>query len=326
MDARIEELQTKVIELKKRRNALIVAHNYQPLEIQQVADFVGDSLQLAKKCASDTGHDMIVFAGVRFMAEMAAVLSKGVPVYLPAPDTRCPLASHLTPKKIRAIRRKYPGAPVVVYVNTDAETKAECDVICTSGNAVEVIQNLGVDTVLFGPDKNLADHIRKNTDVRVIDIEPKGHCYVHQQFDVAQIELLREEHPNAIVIAHPECPLEVQEAADMVGSTGMMVKTVAESPAKEFILATEIGLVEQLQAAHPDKTIIPAYNAARCQQMKKNSLEKIVHVLETLPEENKISVPEKLVPRIRKALEKMNSVTASPVLVEAKLESRNPPA
>ncbi len=321
MGADIKELQSKVIELKKKRNALLVAHNYQPLEIQQVADFVGDSLQLAKKCASDKGHDMIVFAGVRFMAEMAAVLSNGVPVYIPAPDTFCPLAGYVTPKKIRVVRKKYPGVPVVVYVNTDAETKAECDVICTSGNAVEVIQNLGVDTVLFGPDKNLAEHVRRKTNVKVIDIEPKGHCYVHQQFDVAQIELLREEHPNAVIIAHPECPLEVQEASDMVGSTGMMVKTVAESPAKEFILATEIGLVEQLQAAHPDKIIIPAYNGARCQQMKKNSLEKIVRVLEYLPEENKITVPAKLVPRIRNALEKMNSVTTSPVLVKPKPES-----
>lgn len=321
MDARIEELQQKVVQLKKKRKALLLAHNYQPLEIQQVADFVGDSLQLAKKCASDTGHNMIVFAGVRFMAEMAAVLSNGIPVYLPALDTYCPLAAHITPKKIRAMRKRYPGAPVVVYINTTAETKAECDVICTSGNAVEVVQSLGVDTVLFGPDKNLADHVRVNTNVRVVDIEPKGHCYVHQQFDVAQVELLRQEHPDAIVIAHPECPLEVQEAADMVGSTGMMVKTVAESPAKEFILATEIGLVEQLQAAHPDKTIIPAYNGARCQQMKKNSLEKIAHILEDLPEENRIVVPEKLVPRIRKALEKMSGSTAGPLIVRTKSEA-----
>jgi len=320
LDAKIAELQQRVVELKKKRNALLLAHNYQPLEIQQVADFVGDSLQLAKKCTSDTGHDMIVFAGVRFMAEMAAVLSNGIPVYLPAPDTYCPLASYVTPKKIRAMRKKHPGAPVVVYVNTTAETKAECDVVCTSGNAVEVVQSLGVDTVLFGPDKNLADHVRKKTSVRVIDIEPKGHCYVHQQFDVAQIELLREEHPDAIVIAHPECPLDVQEAADMVGSTGMMVKTVAESPAKKFILATEIGLVEQLQAAHPDKMIIPAYNGARCQQMKKNSLEKILHVLEDLPEENRITVPEDLVPHIREALEKMSAAPASAAPVAIRSE------
>ncbi|RDE12518.1 MAG: quinolinate synthase [Candidatus Thorarchaeota archaeon] len=308
------ELQRRILELKKKRRALIVAHNYQPLEIQQIADFVGDSLQLARKCAADKRHDIIVFAGVRFMAEMAAVLSN-MPVYIPAPDTLCPLAGYVTASKIRIKKRKYPGMPVVVYVNTTAEAKSECDVVCTSGNAVEVVQSLGVDTVLFGPDKNLADHVRRATGIRVIDIEPKGHCYVHQQFDVAQIQLLREEHPDAVVIAHPECPLEVQEAADMVGSTGMMAKTVAESPAKEFILATEIGMVEQLQAAHPDKVIIPAYNGARCIQMKKNSLEKILRVLEDLPQENRVTVPDELVPRVRLALRRMSKAPSAALSV-----------
>jgi len=312
LDSKILELQQRILELKKKRNALLVAHNYQSLKIQQIADFVGDSLQLAKKCAADKGHDMIVFAGVRFMAEMAAVLSNA-PVYLPAPDTLCPLAGYVTASKIRAKKRKYPGVPVVLYVNTTATAKAECDVVCTSGNAVQVVQSLGVDTVLFGPDKNLADHVRTTTNIRVIDIEPKGHCYVHQQFDVAQIQLLREEHPDAVVIAHPECPLEVQEAADMVGSTGMMAKTVAEFPAKEFILATEIGMVEQLQAAHPDKVIIPAYNGARCSQMKKNSLEKILRVLEYLPEENRVTVPDELVPHVRSALERMGKAPTTPI-------------
>ncbi|NHJ13860.1 MAG: quinolinate synthase NadA [Candidatus Thorarchaeota archaeon] len=302
------DLQKEVIQLKKDRNALVLAHNYQPFEIQQVADFVGDSLQLARKSAEVTGYDLIVFAGVRFMAEMTAILAENIPVYIPAPDALCPLAAFVDLEKLRKQKEQYPDAPVVVYVNTTAETKSECDVICTSGNAVEVVTSLGAERVLFGPDKNLAEYVRRQTGVELIDIEPRGHCYVHQQFDVAQIELAREEHPNAIVIVHPECPPEVQDAADIVGSTGAMVRIVAESPEKEFIIATELGLIEQLQAAHPDKKIIPAYSKAVCRQMKKNTLEKLYAVLKDLPKENIVTVPAEMAIHIREILGNMNKV------------------
>jgi quinolinate synthase len=302
------EIQKRIIELKKQRNALILAHNYQTMDIQQVADFVGDSLQLAKKSAEVSGYDMIVFCGVKFMAEMTAVLSKGTPVYIPAPKALCPLAAYIDANKIRSMKEKYPDAPVVIYVNTTAESKTETDVICTSGSAVEVVRGLDADTVLFGPDANLADYVRANTNVEVIDIEPRGHCYVHNQFDVAQIMLLKEEHPDAIAIAHPECPREVQEAADMIGSTGMMVKTVAESPAKKFIIATELGLVHQLQAAHPDKEISPVYEGAVCRQMKKNTIEKVLHVLECLPKENLVTVPDEMAAEVETVLAKINQV------------------
>lgn len=302
------ELQTRILELKEQRNALILAHNYQTLDIQQIADFTGDSLQLARKSAELTGHDMIIFCGVRFMAEMAAVLSNGVPVYIPDPGSLCPLAAFVDDEKIRKKKEEYPGIPVIVYVNTTAETKSETDVICTSGSAVEVVESLGVESVLFGPDSNLADYVRSHTDVEIIDIEPKGHCYVHNQFDVAQLLLLKEQYPDAVAIAHPECPIEVQRAADMVGSTGMMVREVEESPNDTFIIATEMGLIHQLQAAHPTKRIIPVWEGAICRQMKKNTLEKILHVLESFPEENIVTVPEHMIPHIISVLEQMNKV------------------
>ncbi|MFW9801302.1 MAG: quinolinate synthase NadA [Candidatus Thorarchaeota archaeon] len=306
MTGKMTEMQQKVLALKKERNALLLAHNYQPMDIQEVADFVGDSLQLARKSAEVSGYDMIIFAGVKFMAEMAAVLNDKTPVYIPATDAICPLAAWVSAEKVRALKEKYPDAPVVVYVNTTAETKSVSDVICTSGNAVKVVSALGVARVLFGPDKNLADYVRRQTGVELIDLEPRGHCYVHQQFDIAQIELLREEYPEAVVIVHPECPEEVQDAADIVGSTGAMVKIVAESAEDTFVIATELGLIEQLQAKHPDKKIIPAYERAVCRQMKKNSLEKVLRVLEERPKENLVTVPEEMIEHIQEILDQMS--------------------
>ncbi|MHA2080587.1 MAG: quinolinate synthase NadA [Candidatus Thorarchaeota archaeon] len=303
-----KDLQKKILELKKERKALILAHNYQIIEIQEIADYVGDSLQLARKSAESNGFEMIIFAGVKFMAEMAAVLSPTIPVYIPDPGALCPLAAYIDADAVREKKKEYPNAPVVVYVNTTAETKTETDVICTSGSAVEVVESLGVETVLFGPDANLAEYVRNHTDVKIIDLDSRGRCYVHNMFDLSMLIELKEKYPNAIAIAHPECPIEVQEAADMIGSTGMMAKTVAESDAKTFIIATELGLIEQLQKRHPDRTIIPLYEGAVCRQMKKHTLEKILDVLENLPEANLVVVPEYTVPHIREVLERMNKV------------------
>jgi quinolinate synthase len=303
-----KELQEKILNLKKERKALILAHNYQVIEIQEIADFVGDSLQLARKSAESTGFEMIIFAGVKFMAEMAAVLSPTIPVYIPDPKALCPLAGYLDADKIRQKKKEYPGVPVIVYVNTTAEAKSEADMICTSGSAVEVVESLGVNRVIFGPDTNLADYVRTHTSVEIIDIERSGHCYVHNMFDLSMLIELKEKYPDSVAIAHPECPIEVQEQADMVGSTGMMARTVAESDAKVFIIATEMGMIQQLQKRHPDKTIIPMYEGAVCHQMKKHTLEKILNVLENLPPENIVTVPDPFVPHIREILERMNKV------------------
>lgn len=321
MDNHTKELQDKILKLKKERKALILAHNYQIIEIQEIADFVGDSLQLARKSAETSGFDIIIFAGVKFMAEMAAVLSPDVPVYIPDPNALCPLAGYLDAEKIRQKKKEFPGVPVVVYVNTTAEAKSEADMICTSGSAVEVVESLGVNRVIFGPDANLAEYVRSHTNVEIIDIDQRGHCYVHNMFDLSMLIELKELYPDAIAIAHPECPIEVQEAADMVGSTGMMVRTVAESDAKVFIIATEMGLLQQLQKRHPDKTIIPMYEKAVCRQMKKHTLEKILNVLENLPSENIVTVPDEYAPRIREILERMNKVKGQGPATTVKIES-----
>ena len=321
MDDKCEELQQKIREWKVKRNALILAHNYQTMDIQEIADFVGDSLQLARKSGEAQGYDMIIFSGVTFMAEMAAVLSHKVPVYIPDPHALCPLAAYIDAEKVRQRKSEHPGIPVVVYVNTTAETKSETDVICTSGSAVEVVESLGVEAVLFGPDANLADYVRKHTDVEIIDLDPRGHCYVHNKFDVEMLRELKKKYPDAIAIAHPECPIEVQNEADLVGSTGMMVRTVAESDARTFLIATEMGLIEQLQKLHPDKTIIPVYEGAVCRQMKKNTLEKILNVLVNLPEENLVTVPDAMLPHITAVLERMNKVRGQGPAVPVKAES-----
>lgn len=321
MENDCEELQEKIIELKKKRKALILAHNYQTIDIQEIADFVGDSLQLARKSAEGNGYELIVFAGVRFMAEMAVVLSPDVPVYIPDPGALCPLAAYINAEKVRAKKEEHPGIPVVVYVNTTAETKSETDYICTSGSAVEVVESIGTESVLFGPDANLADYVRSHTNLNILDLDEKGHCYVHDKFDVEMIHSLKKKHPDAIAIAHPECPIDVQKEADYVGSTGMMAKMVAESDAKTFLIATEMGMVEQLQKAHPTKTIIPVYEGAICRQMKKHTLEKILHVLEELPEENLVKVPDYYVPHIKEVLDEMNKVRGQGPTTAVKAES-----
>ncbi|TFG11445.1 quinolinate synthase NadA [Candidatus Thorarchaeota archaeon] len=308
MDDELSVLQNKVLELKKKRNALILAHNYQTMDIQEIADFVGDSLQLAQTSAEVQGYDMIVFAGVRFMAEMAAILAKNTPVYIPETEVLCPLAAFVDAEVVCKKKKEYPGVPVIVYVNTTAETKSEADMICTSGSAAEVVEAANCPRVIFGPDSNLADFVRKSTDVEIIDLEPSGHCYVHQRFTVEQIEKLKKQYPNAIAIAHPECPDEVQEAADLVGSTGMMVKTVAESEADTFLIATEMGLVHQLQKNNPEKTIIPVSEDAICFTMKRNTLKGIYNLLKNLPEENRVTVPEHMVQHIKNILDEMNRV------------------
>ena len=312
LEGELDDLQKRILDLKKKRNAFIIAHNYQLLEIQKIADFVGDSLQLAVKSAEAKGYDLVVFCGVKFMAEMAAVLSPDIPVYIPAPEALCPLASFVSPDKVQAMKQEHPGAPVVVYVNTTAETKSSCDIVCTSSTAVEIVESLGVDKVLFGPDKNLAEYVRRQTSIEIVDIEPKGHCYVHRMFDVAQIALLKEDYPDAIVLAHPECHPEVQDVADYVISTGKMAKIVEKSPSKTFIIATEVGLVEQLQHKHPDKIILPAYDGAICIQMKKNSLEKVAEVLEDLPERNLVTIPAHMIGHIRETIERMYQVLGRP--------------
>ncbi|HDI01565.1 MAG TPA: quinolinate synthase NadA [Candidatus Bathyarchaeota archaeon] len=304
----VEELQAKIRELAERKRAVILAHNYQRTEVQEVADFVGESLFLARK-ALEVDAELIVFCGVDFMAETAAILNPGKKVVLPDPASTCPMAAQLPAHLVREARRRHPGIPVVLYINTLAEAKAEADVICTSGNAVEVVRALGADRVLFGPDRNLCWHVQRHLpDVEVIPIPEAGYCYVHKLFTPRAVLRLKEErYPNAALLVHPECDPELQLSADVVGSTGQMYKYVREAKRREFLIATEVGLVERINRELPGKRAIPAKPDAICAEMKLVTLEKVLRALEK--EKPVVRLPRDIAARAREAVERMLEAT-----------------
>ncbi len=297
----LKSLYSKIEELKRRRRAVILAHNYQVPEVQDVADFVGDSLELAKK-AREIDADVIVLAGVRFMAEIAAVLNPDKVVLHPNPSAGCPLADYLTPSMIREYRRQFPEAPVVVYVNSYVEAKAEADYIVTSASAAEVIKRLDADTVIFGPDKNLAEHVATLSGKSIIAMPPYGNCPVHEYLlNEYYVRKALEEHPNAKLIAHPETPRSVRAIAHFVGSTSQMLKAVKETNYKEFILATEEGIVYRARKIASDKQIYPANPLAVCIDMKKITLLHIVKSLENL--KHRVVVEPSISKRVREVIE-----------------------
>ncbi len=271
----------RIRELKRELNAVILAHNYQPSDVQDSADFVGDSLELSMK-ATEVKAKYIVFAGVDFMAEQAAVLNPDKVILLPDLGARCHMAWMLPRSLLLEYKRRYPGTPVVLYVNTLAEAKAEADYICTSANAVEVVKRIPSERVLFGPDVNLARFVESRTGKEIIAVPSNGHCYVHLSFAPEDISRLREAYPDAEVLAHPECTPEVQSMADFIGSTSKMVRRAKESEARRFIIATETGLLHRLRRECPDKEFIPAYQNAVCIYMKRITLEKVYESLKRL--------------------------------------------
>ncbi|MFN4133049.1 MAG: quinolinate synthase NadA [Candidatus Hadarchaeales archaeon] len=296
----------EILKLKKEKNAVILAHNYQIPEIQDLADFVGDSLELAMRSTKVEG-EMIVFCGVDFMAETAAILNPKKPVLIPEPEARCPLAAQLPPSILLKAKEEHPGAAVVVYVNTSAEVKALSDTICTSANSTQVINALEEEEVLFGPDKNLAWFAQQRSKKKIIPVPADGHCYVHRMFTPADILFLKEEYPVAEVLAHPECDPEVQKLADHICSTSQMIKRAKESQAKQFIIATEIGLLHRLRKENPGKEFIPAHREPICQQMKKNTLEKVYRCL--VEEKYLVKVEPEIAERARKAINRMFELT-----------------
>ena len=301
----LRELKERVLELKERKGAVILAHNYQRTEIQEVADFVGESLYLARK-AREADAELVVFCGVDFMAETAALLCPDKRVVMPEPAATCPMAAQLSASLVRKARRRHPGAKVVLYVNTLAEAKAEADVICTSGNAIKVLEALEAEEVLFGPDWNLCWHVRRHlSGKRIIPIPERGYCYVHKLFEPEEVLKLREErYPNAKLLVHPECEPELQVAADLVGSTGQMFEFVRSSPPGDFIVATEVGLVERInRELGPEKRAIPAKSDAICAEMKLITLEKVLRALER--EEPVVKLPADVAERARMAVERM---------------------
>lgn len=300
----LNTLQKKIIELKKDKNAIILAHNYQTGDIQEIADFIGDSLELCVKASHIKDADLVVFCGVDFMAETAAILNPNKRIVLPDKNAECPMAHMLTREELITYKNRYPDAAVVLYVNTLAEAKAEADILCTSANAVKIVESLDEKRILFGPDMNLAWYVSHQVEGKEIIPAPEtGHCYVHKMFNLADLYFLRENHPDADILVHPECDPEVQEYADYILSTGGMIKHVSESPKNTFIIGTEVDLITRLKREFPDKTIIPALDEAICENMKLHTLEKVKNALEN--EEFVVKVQEDIAEKAKTAIDRM---------------------
>ncbi len=293
----------RIKQLKNERNAIILAHNYQRADVQDIADFVGDSFGLSQKAVA-SGADVIVFCGVDFMAESAAVLNPEKTVLMPELSAQCPMAAMITPEALRLEKEKNPGAAVVCYVNTSAAVKAESDICCTSANAIKVVNSLKESEIIFVPDRNLALYVAAHTEKKIIPWN--GYCPTHHLILPGDILLEKEEHPEAEILVHPECRPEVVALADKVLSTSGMLKYAAQSSSKEFIIGTEIGLLHRLSKENPDKRFIPATRYAVCSNMKMNTLSSIIRALEK--NEHVITVPENIRVKAKLALDRMLEV------------------
>ena len=298
-----------ILELKREKSAIILAHNYQRPEVQDIADYVGDSIGLSRRAKEERDAKVILFAAVDFMAESAAILNPKKKVLLPNLGSRCPMAQMLPVEQLLMWKQKYQGIPVVLYVNTLAEAKAECDICCTSANAVKVVEALDSDVVLFGPDHNLAEYVQEQTGKKVIPIPPQGFCPTHLLFTPEDVKERKRAHPKPIITVHPECSKEIRDLADFIGSTSQICQYVRASSAEKFIVSTEIGILHKLRKENPTKQFFPAYGGALCNAMKLTTLEGIYRSLKD--EKHVISVPEHVAKKARKALEKMFTLTGS---------------
>jgi quinolinate synthase len=292
----IQEIQ----ELKKEKNAVILVHNYQRSEIQELADHLGDSLGLSR-IASETHADIIVFCGVRFMAETAKILSPDKKVLLPHQAAGCPMAEMVSAADLKAFKKVHPQAMVVTYVNSTAEAKAETDVCCTSANAITVVKKVPAEEIIFAPDKNLAAYVQRFTDKKIIPWD--GYCYVHDQFTAEEVKQARAAHPEAVLIVHPECPPEVIDLADEVLSTSGMVTLARQNLATQFLVGTEEGMLHRLKKENPEKQFWNAGPAKTCRGMKITSLYDLHQAL--LREQFEINLPEQIMTRARGAIERM---------------------
>lgn len=292
----IEEIN----KLKQQRNAVILAHNYQRPEIQELADLVGDSLDLSRRAAA-TDADIIVFCGVRFMAETAKILAPNKTVLLPNHNAGCPMADMVTADDVLMMKAKYPNATVVSYVNTPATVKAETDICVTSANAATIIEQLNTDEILFFPDKNLAAWCQRFTKKTIIPWD--GYCYVHSRFKVDEVLASKAKFPDAVLLVHPECPPDVVDLADEVLSTNKMVAFIKTSTATQFLIATEEGIIHRMRRENPDKTFYAAGNAKSCFNMKKTTLQDIYLAL--LKGRTEIHLDDDIMKRARHSLEEM---------------------
>ncbi len=298
-----QQLIQEIKRLAKEKNAIILAHNYQIPDIQDLADLTGDSLALSIQ-ASKTDADIIVFCGVHFMAEAASIVCPDKKVIIPVLDAGCAMADMLTAQQLREFKEKHPGVPVVTYVNSTAEVKAESDICCTSANAIQVVKWTKSKEVIMTPDRNLAAWVRRHTDQIIHAWD--GYCPVHDDLTVEAVKKAMEEHPDAVLMAHPECPEEVLDLAHVVRSTSGMLQYAKESDAKKFIVATEIGLLHPLQKQNPDKEFYEASPDMICDDMKKTGLKELLKALET--EEPVVKVEENIRKKALKAVERMMQV------------------
>lgn len=302
-----EEIKEEIVRLKKEKNAVILAHNYQLPEVQDISDFVGDSLELSIK-ATKLSNKIVVLAGVDFMAEQVAILNPDKIVLHPEKGATCSLANYLTPKVAKAYREKYPNTPLVVYVNSYLEVKAIADYVVTSANAADVVKKIASSRILFGPDRNLAEYVAEKTGKQVIVVPQESHCYVHSHIiSKEDVILAREKYPNAKVAVHPETPKEVRELADFVGSTSQMMRYACNCESNQVIIGTEIGLVHRLNKECPGKEYIPLNDAAICRFMKQIKLESIRNSLKDI--KNKVIVDEKLAKIARENIIKTYELT-----------------
>jgi quinolinate synthase len=300
-----DELIKEILRLKQQRNATIVAHNYQIDDVQEIADVVGDSFALSKYCASSP-KDIIVFCGVHFMAESAKILSPQKTVLLAEINAGCPMADMVDVEGLRAMKQNFPGAAVVCYINTSAAVKAECDICCTSSNAVKVIQSMTEREIIFVPDKNLGDYIAKKVPEKTMIIWD-GFCVTHHRVTAKEVKKAKEAHPDALILVHPECKPEVVELADFVGSTKQIIDFATASLEKKFIIGTEMGVLYRLKKNNPEKTFYLLSPGLICPNMKKTSLASVYHALKDM--RYKIELNEAIIAKARLTLERMLTVS-----------------
>ena len=290
----------EITKLKKEKNAIILVHNYQRSEIQNIADSLGDSLGLAREAAK-TDARIIVFCGVRFMAETAKILSPEKKVIIPRKDAGCPMADMVTAEDLRILKEKYPGGKVVSYVNTNADVKAESDICCTSANAINVVRNIKAEKIIFTPDKNLAAYCQRFVDKEIIPWN--GYCYVHERIREDEVRLAKKKFPAALLLVHPECNTSVIDLADEVLSTSGMLNFAKKTDKKRFLIGTEEGLIYRLKKENPGKEFYAAGTAKMCRNMKLTTLNDVYFSLKE--ERYAIELPEEIIKSVQKALEAM---------------------
>jgi quinolinate synthase len=296
----VPEMNEEIRRLIKEKDGVLLVHNYQRGEIQELADYLGDSLGLSRQAAQGS-QNLIVFCGVRFMAETAKILSPDKTVLLPRQDAGCPMARMVDVEGLKKLKEQHPKAKVVTYINSTAEVKAESHVCCTSANAIQVIQNVETDEIIFTPDRNLAAYVQRFTDKKIIPWE--GFCYVHDRFTREEVIRAKESHPGSLLMVHPECPSEVIDVADEVLSTSGMVRVARESQAKTFLVGTEEGILYRLKKENPDKTFYSAGIAKMCRGMKLTHMEDVYQAL--VKNQYEMTLPKSIMDAARTAVERM---------------------